>query len=98
VDSAQQALVFYQRIDMKKIYVTKYCLTNGIKCYDWDEESHSTNLIYPEIECKMCNPLYLGKEAFLTQEEAKQDAEKRRARKIASLQKQISRIEKLNFN
>lgn len=82
---------------MKKIYVTKYCLTKkGIYCVDWDELKSDSGIIL------ISNNAYwscftLGNNAFLTKEEANQDAEKRRVKKIESLQKQISKLEKLNF-
>ena len=82
---------------MKKIYITKYCLAKkGIYCVDWDElKSDSGRILIGNHGYWSC--FTLGNNAFLTEEEAKQDAEKRRVKKIVSLQKQISKLEKLNF-
>ncbi len=83
---------------MKKIYTTKHCLTDGIKAYDWDGEIHDFGNIYPEVKYKHMFLFRLNKDAFIKREEAVQDCEKRRKKKTESLQKQIARIEKLNFN
>ena len=82
---------------MKKIYTTKHCLTDGIKCYDWDGVVDD-GYVFAEVKYKHMFIFKLGRDAFLSKEEAIQDCEKRRKRKIESLQKQIARIENLNFN
>lgn len=83
---------------MKKIYVTKYCLTDGIRIYDWDEKISEIGYVYPEVENKYFFSFRFARDAFITREEAVQDCEKRRKKKIELLQKQIARIENLNFN
>ena len=83
---------------MKKIYTTKHCLTDGIKAYDWDGAISVGGYVFAEIKNKEFFHFKLARDAFITREEAVQDCEKRRKRKIESLQKQIARIENLNFN
>ena len=41
---------------------------------------------------------YIGKDVFLDKSEAVKTAEKMRKKKIASLRKQIEKLEKLSFN
>ena len=80
---------------MMKVWITKYALTSGIK----------------EIECEDCengavkeieNPLPTfyhgeGKEWHRTKESAIQKAEEMRQKKIASLKKQIEKLEEMRF-
>jgi len=74
-------------------YITKYALTRGIVAITSrlrvGSDLITTNEKYPQ---------YLHKgNWFSTEEEAKVDAENRRKKKIASLKKQIEKLEKLKF-
>ena len=76
-----------------KWYITKYALTSGIE----------------EIESDFCNKgdqfwhirgrykIYRENEIFQTREEAVADANMRKERKIASLKRQIQKLENLTF-
>jgi hypothetical protein len=76
----------------KKLYLTKYALTGGIQIKDfryvsgryWQEDGGYG--LYVE-----------GRDVFENEDDAIADAEKRRAKKIASLEKQIAKIKRLKF-
>lgn len=74
-------------------FVTKYALTRGIVAISSRLTVGSDLIITNEKY-----PQYLHKGSwFSTEEEAKVDAESRRKKKIASLKKQIEKLEKLKF-
>lgn len=74
-------------------FVTKYALTRGIV-----EISSRLRVGSDLITTNEKYPQYLHKgDWFSTEEEAKVDAENRRKKKIASLKKQIEKLEKLKF-
>lgn len=84
-------------IPMTKVFITKYALSGGITEFDAD-------IRYPDYapygifnSGQWGQLLRLGSDAFLTRDEAVADAEKRRVKKIASLQKQIAKLEKVTF-
>lgn len=83
---------------MAKVFITKYALTSGIK--EVETEIHkSTFKDYPNyIRDSAYLFHYIGKDAFLNKSEALQKAENMRKKKIASLRKQIEKLEKLSFN
>lgn len=80
----------------KKVFITKYAFSTGIiEC-----------VMDVRIETKSCYgkpdgfPFYLefyGTDFHLTKEEAVKDCEKRKEKKIRSLEKQILKIKKLSF-
>lgn len=75
-------------------YVSKYALTRGV----FGREVRITNSVADMAVTLDQYPMYLHKgDWFLTEEEAKADAENRRKKKIASLKKQIEKLEKLKF-
>ena len=82
------------------IYVTKYALTKGIFIHQahlgtagdgWVEGAYVYTSGHWALQCR------LGHDAFLTEDEALAAAEKMRARKLASLAKQISKIRDLQI-
>jgi len=85
--------------ELKKVFITKYVLTQGMREEMMEVEEN------PEHFKKSCFGKTQGgyMEGFynddfhLTKEEALADAEKRRVRKIESLKKQISKLEKMSF-
>lgn len=86
---------------MKKVFITKYALTQGIR----EEEAEISVFKYvskePEENARVrgeWSGYPIGKEAFYTLEEAVKKAEEMRKRKIASLKKQIEKLEKMEFN
>jgi hypothetical protein len=77
------------------VYVTKYALANGIQrrevrdCFD----------ISPDMveDCEYTQCYYHGDDWHHTLPEAQAKAESMRQKKIASLRKQIAKLEKLTF-
>jgi len=77
---------------MAKVFITKYALTEGIKEIEAD-------IIRSRFEDReyvidgLCSYFCIGENAFTD----KSEAEEMRIRKIASLRKQIEKLEKLSF-
>lgn len=78
--------------DLTSYYITKYALTDGI----WIGAGSISPRV-PRLVSVGGRSYFLGTEAFLTREEALADAEKRRTRKIASLEKQLAKLRDLSF-
>ncbi|HGK4675219.1 TPA: hypothetical protein ACJ2WV_004520 [Kluyvera georgiana] len=79
---------------LTKIYVTKYALTAGAFITDAEIKDGGRFAVY----CHGSFPAYAyGKDFWLTEEEALADCERRRAAKIASIEKQKSKLEKMTF-
>jgi hypothetical protein len=83
---------------IQKVFITKYALTNGI------EEVEMDVILNPEHFDKKCWGKWKGysqgfynNDFHLTKDEALNDAEKRRKKKIESLKKQISKLERMTF-
>ena len=76
-----------------KVYVTKYALSTGI------EEVHAeVSENYPTLlHLSSFHYAHAG-EWFTSRDEAIADAESRRVRKIASLKRQIAKLEGLRFD
>jgi hypothetical protein len=73
-------------------YITTYALTTGIiVCHTGYFDSDG----FYHVEFKSSFDIFNKKEAWRTLEEAKIDFENRRLRKIASLKKQLDKLEKL---
>jgi len=78
-----------------KVWVSKYALTDGIE--EADAKPY-TNAGYVNAGAAGRHyALKLGEDAHETREAAVADAEKRRTARIASLRRQIARLEKLSF-
>lgn len=77
-----------------KVYITKYALTRGILELDAKDISKSSCTI---INKNGWRTYYDGKEWHQTMEDAKLDANSRRIRKIASLKKQLAKLEEMKF-
>ncbi len=81
-----------------KIFVTKYALTDGIvekeAIIKDTPDYHFAEVKYGKFFSKTN---LTKKEYFLTMEEALVDAENRRLKKIASLEKQIQKLSKMKF-
>lgn len=78
-----------------KVWITKYALSDGIK-----EKEVKQSDSFPEIvhEKDLYNSYYGdGKEWHRTKESALAKAEEMRKKRIASLRKQIEKLEKLRF-
>lgn len=78
------------------IFVSKYALSSGIQRFDNAEESHTPTMVVVRSERGSLDCFH-NDEWHLTEEDAKQRAEDMRIKKIASLKKQIAKLEKLSF-
>ena len=77
-----------------KIYVTKYALTDAI--YEIEAETgHDPTLVRARLTKDHFEQYFHKGEYFLTIEEAMAGVEDMRTKKIASLKKQIAKLEKL---
>lgn len=77
-----------------RVWVTKYALSGGIDEREVTRSSGGDDYVYYG---RYHASYRLGRDAHLTLASALADAEKRRAQKIASLKKQITKLEKLRF-
>jgi hypothetical protein len=83
-------------ITMAKVFITKYALTGGIKEIEADIiRSRFEDGEY--VRDGLCSYFCIGENAFTDKSEALKKAEEMRIRKIASLRKQIEKLEKLSF-
>jgi len=73
-----------------KVYITKYCLTQGIKEYDGEA-------VGDKFITEQSAFIYNSDEFFTSHSEAKKDAEYRRNKKIQQLQKQIEKLKEMTF-
>lgn len=80
---------------MTTIYVTKYALTEGPFKVD-AEISHSGSMASFRVGNSYMRHVH-GKDFWLTREEALADCERRRTNKLASIEKQKVKLQKLQF-
>lgn len=81
---------------MAKVFITKYALTKGIKEIDADIiRSRFENEEY--VIDDSYSYFRIGTNAFTDKSEALKKAEEMKIRKIASLRKQMEKLEKLSF-
>lgn len=80
---------------MAKVYITKYALSTGIEKVDTELYKSAISNRYYIREGYNC--YCIGREAFTIESQAIEKAEEMRVKKIASLKKQIEKLEKLNF-
>lgn len=76
----------------KTVFITKYWQTKGI--YKINVELKN-NLAYQRDN--FIFNVFSKKDYFLTREEAEKDCEERRVKKLQSLEEQIQKLNKLNF-
>lgn len=79
-----------------KIWISKYALSGGITEHECDPPKDGSYYVYPRGETEYVS-FKLGRDAHATPEEAAQAAEAARVKKIASMRKQIAKLEKLTF-
>ena len=77
-----------------KVWITKYALSQGITEHMAEIKEGSA---YPGAPFMSFYGFVIGKDAHLTREEAVAAAEKQRQKKIASVKKQLTALEKLSF-
>ena len=75
-----------------KVWITKYALTQGV--YRCDVETFDDS---PRMVKDAVSMYYHGNDWHETSDEAVAKAEKMRAAKIASLEKQIAKLRRLDF-
>ncbi len=78
-----------------EVWVTKYALTDGIS--KMREPELVQDKYYRDRAVRHITLMGIGKDAFTSESEAKADAEKRRKAKIASLKRQIAKLEAMKF-
>lgn len=78
-----------------KFYITKYALTKGISCLDAEPCIGFSNMI--RSKNFMRSEPYHKPDWHRTRADAIARSEEMRTKKIASLKKQLSRLEKLDF-
>ena len=81
----------------KTVYITKYALTSGIIVCQMDVKDDGKSCYGKPPEWFMSVGFY-GKDFYLTKEEADKDCEERRLKKIQSLEKQLTKFEKMTFD
>ena len=79
-----------------KMYVTKYALTGGVILIPVREDSLSDDYVF-DGRTRGYKSLRVNHDAFADPAAALANAEKRRRDKIASLRKQIAKLEALTF-
>lgn len=80
---------------MAKVFITKHALTRGIKEIEAEvikSDYHNVEYVRYGYQC-----FSIGTNAFLNKADAIKKAEEMRNKKIASLKKQIEKLEKLRF-
>jgi hypothetical protein len=77
-------------------YLTKYALTEGIKEVTARNYGDDGTYVYPEGYTSWFS-FKLGRDVFESRADAVKAAEAMRIKKIASLRKQIAKLEKLSF-
>ncbi len=79
------------------LYITQYALSGGITFRECEPGDINSDYFY--IVGNIWSGGYrLGKECFRSKTEALADAEARRVKKIASLKKQIEKLERKTFD
>lgn len=81
---------------MAKVFITKYALTEGIKEVETDVRKNEVGN-YEYVLYGNYSFFRIGSDAFTDKSEALKKAEEMRQNKIASLRKQIEKLEKLSF-
>lgn len=82
-----------------KFFLSKYALTGGIKEAEGKAVKESTgDTVYARLNEYRFALFPIGKHAHETREAAVEAAEFLRARKLASLRRQIAKIEELDFS
>ena len=78
-------------------WVTKYALTDGIKCIVGEISDCAPNMISEIKSGTWLSSCFHGKDWHKTEAEAIARAEQMRVEKIASLKKQIAKLEAMKF-
>lgn len=79
-----------------KVYTTRYALTTGIEVHEV-RPSNEDNSKYVYTLDRYVQQFILGKDAFLTYEDAAVAAREMRDKRVASLMKQLTKVRSLLF-
>lgn len=84
--------------ELKTVFITKYAITAGIqeRKMEIKKSSFGINQYYARHN-NISSIFSIGKEAFFSKEDAIKDANKRIAKKILSLEKQITKLKSTKF-
>jgi hypothetical protein len=86
---------------LQKVFITKYALIEGIKEAEMEVSLNHDNALYFRkcyiLKANKSYEMFFDNEFHLTMEDAIKDAKKRQAKKIASLEKQLSKVKKITF-
>lgn len=82
---------------MAKVFITKYALTTGIKEVELEIIKSDFTNSSDYVRDGSYTFFYIGKDAFLSKEDATKKAEDMRKKKISSLKKQLEKLEKMKF-
>lgn len=80
-----------------KIWISKYALSAGITEHECEAPKEGSDRVYPGAPFMAFYGFTLGKDAHDTREGAVAAAEKMRKRKVASVRKQLQRLEDMTF-
>lgn len=80
-----------------KIWISKYALSGGITEHECDPPAEGGTYVRLGEPFAMFVYFTLGRDAHTTREEAAKAAEAARVKKIASVRKQLAKLEALSF-
>jgi hypothetical protein len=80
-----------------KIWISKYALSNGITEHDCEPPEEGSTRVFPGKPFAPYVGFTLGRDAHATPQEAAKAAEAARLKKIASVRKQLAKLEKMSF-
>lgn len=82
---------------MAKVFVVRYALSSGISEMETEILKSNFEGGRDYVKDGSWTFFYIGKDAFLSKEDAIKKAEEMRKKKITSLRKQIEKLEKMKF-
>jgi hypothetical protein len=80
-----------------KIWISKYALSGGITEHECSPPNDGSDYVHPGKPFATYVSFKLGRDAHTTREDAVKAADAARIKKIASMRKQIAKLEKLTF-
>jgi hypothetical protein len=80
-----------------KIWISKYALSGGITEHECEPPKDGSAYVYPGKPFAGYVSFTLGRDAHTTPEEAAKAADASRVKKIASIRKQLAKLEKMVF-
>jgi hypothetical protein len=80
-----------------KIWISKYALSDGITEHECDSPDEGSDRVCPGAPFMSFASFKLGRDAHTSRDEAVKAAESARKKKLASVRKQIARLEAMVF-